>query len=274
MKTGKLKVGIAGCGAIGSSLASSLKSLFKKECRLSAIFDIDRSKQEALSRRLKDRRLQAGTLGELIRRSELVIEATSAAASFKIAGSVIRAGRSVIVMSVGGIVGQTETLRRLCRQKKVSLYIPSGAVCGIDGLKASLGGSIKSVILTTTKPVSAFSGIEYLRKKGINPQKIRKETVIFHGSAASAIRFFPQNINVAATLSIGGIGPQKTIVRIIASPAATRNSHEIRIESAAGMVLAKTENTVHPENPKTSYLAVLSAIACLKQILDPLKVGT
>ncbi|MCM8781346.1 MAG: DUF108 domain-containing protein [Candidatus Omnitrophica bacterium] len=88
------------------------------------------------------------------------------------------------------------------------------------------------------------------------------------------MRFFPQNINVAATLSLAGIGSKNTIVRIIASPQTTRNIHQIEIESEAGRIVTRTENTVHPDNPKTSYLAVLSAVATLRDILESIRIGT
>jgi len=110
-------------------------------------------------------------------------------------------------------------------------------------------------------------------KKKIRLDNITQDTVIFQGSAAQAIRAFPQNINVAATLSAAGIGIDNTVVRIVASPGLTRNIHEVEIESEAGRIVTRTENLVHPDNPKTSYLAVLSAIATLKQILEPIKIG-
>ncbi|MFZ2357253.1 MAG: aspartate dehydrogenase domain-containing protein, partial [Candidatus Omnitrophota bacterium] len=88
------------------------------------------------------------------------------------------------------------------------------------------------------------------------------------------VKYFPQNINVAAILSIAGIGAVKTKVRIVASPKISRNIHQIEITSEAGKVFTRTENVLHPGNPKTSYLAFLSAVATLKQILEPVKIGT
>jgi aspartate dehydrogenase len=111
-------------------------------------------------------------------------------------------------------------------------------------------------------------------KSKVNLQNLTEDTVIFEGDAYSAIRLFPQNINVAATLSMAGIGPEKTLVRIVASPNITRNMHELEIESEAGRIVTRTENVIHPDNPKTSYLAVLSAIAVLKQVLSPVRIGT
>ena len=177
-------------------------------------------------------------------------------------------------MSVGGIIEHYKELKVLAEEKRAHIFIPSGAICGIDGLKAANCGKINKVILTTKKPPKAFLGTPYILKKKIRLDNIVKDTIIFEGDASQAIRAFPQNINVAATLSMAGIGPEATMVRIVASPTVKRNIHEIEIESDAGKIIAVSENVIHPDNPKTSYLAVLSAIATLKQILEPIKIGT
>ncbi len=162
----------------------------------------------------------------------------------------------------------------MAEEKRARIFIPSGAIAGIDGLKASNCAKIKKVTLTTKKPPQAFLGNPYLLKRKVRLDNINEDTVIFEGSALLAVRVFPQNINVAATLSIAGIGADKTTVRIVASPNLTRNIHEVEIESEAGRIITRTENIAHPDNPKTSYLAVLSAIAALKQVLEPMKIGT
>jgi len=177
-------------------------------------------------------------------------------------------------MSAGGIIDHHKELSVLAAENKCRVFIPSGAICGIDGLKAAACGKINKVTLTTKKPPKAFLGIPYVLKKKIRLDNLNKETVLFQGDAYDAIRAFPQNINVAATLSLAGIGAQNTIVRIIACPDITQNMHEIEIDSDAGRIFSRSENLIHPDNPKTSYLAVLSAIATLKQILEPIKIGT
>jgi len=179
-----------------------------------------------------------------------------------------------MIMSVGGIIKHYKELEVLAEEKKARIFIPSGAICGIDGLKAARLGKINKVTLTTKKHPKAFLGVPYLLKKKIRLDNIDKDTVLFEGDALQATKAFPQNINVAATLSIAGIGPELTTVRIVASPTINRNIHEIEIESEVGKIITRTENVIHPDNPKTSYLAVLSAIATLKQILGPIKIGT
>ena len=271
----RLKIGIVGCGAIGSSLAEAILREFSRQAQLCALYDVDPEKSFKLSRRFSPARLIAvKKLSELISRSELVIESASAAASREIARKSLLAGRQVMVMSVGGIAAKIKELASLAAKHGSALYIPSGAVCGIDGLKAAGIKKIKSVVLTTYKHPRSFKGVGYIREKGINLDRISKDRVIFDGRAKDAVKFFPQNINVAGLFSIAGIGVERTRVRIIASPAVTRNIHEVVIESEAARLVTRTENLLHPDNPKTSYLAVLSAVATLKRIIDPVKIGT
>ncbi|MDD2703144.1 MAG: aspartate dehydrogenase [Candidatus Omnitrophica bacterium] len=270
-----LKIGIVGCGAIGGSLAKIIKRDFAGRAFVAAVYDIADGKAADLSKRLcGSGRLAAGTLKQLIARSDLVIEAASAAHSREIARQALGARKDIMIMSVGGIVSHAAELRRLAQKNGSRVFIPSGAIAGIDGLKASGGVTVKKVILTTRKHPRSFAGVRYIQDKKIDLEAVTKDTVLFSGSAKDATVLFPQNINVAAVLSLAGIGAAKTEVRIIASPDTRNNIHEIEIESSAGKIFTRTENVLHPENPKTSYLAVLSAAAALRQIIEPVRVGT
>jgi aspartate dehydrogenase len=269
----KLKIGIVGCGAIGSSLAKEITLNFRKNAVLVALFDIKPEKSLLLSGKLvKSSRLCVSNLNNLIKKSDLVIEASSGKSSWEIARKSLIASRKVMVMSVGGIVGHLEQLLALAARKSGQVYFPSGAICGIDGLKAANIAGIQKVTLTTRKHPDAFCGVEYVTKN-FKLAGLKKDKILFEGTAAQAVKYFPQNINVAAVLGLAGIGVAKTKVRIIASPRVRKNIHEILIESKSARIFTRTENVLHPQNPKTSYLAVLSAIATLKQILQPVKIG-
>lgn len=270
-----IKIGIVGCGAIGGSLAKTIAKDFRGAAQLRGLYDIDPSKSAAVQAAVRGRGLVKKTLDGLIGGVDLVVEASSAKVSADIAAKALKAGRAVMVMSVGGLLaGRLAGLERLCRRGGGRLYIPSGAISGIDALKAAAGAGIKSVTLVTTKHPRSFEGVAYVRERGIRLDRIRKPAVIFSGSAEEAVKCFPQNINVAAVLSIAGIGARRTRIQIIASPLATKNIHEIIIESVSARIMTRTENTVHPGNPKTSYLAVLSAVAMLRRIVEPVKIGT
>jgi len=270
-----LKIALIGCGAIGSSLARGIRSTFSDSARLVATFDINMEKSQALSRLVTGRTsLAVATLGQAIEKADLVIEAASAQVSSEIAMRAITKGKDVMVMSVGGLVKRNKLLVRLAKKNGCRVYIPSGAISGVDAVKASASTKVKSVVLTTRKNPTAFKGVRYVEKKRLSLSNLRKETVLFNGTARQAVVHFPQNINVAAVLSLAGIGVDKTRVRIIAVPGLQRNIHEIEVISKAGRIVTRTENVLHPDNPKTSFLAVLSAIATLKQILEPVRIGT
>ncbi|MDD5120837.1 MAG: DUF108 domain-containing protein [Candidatus Omnitrophica bacterium] len=273
-KKNKLKIGIVGCGAIGSSLAKEIAVNFRAYAVLSALYDIRPEKAESLSRKIvKSTKLSVTSLDALIRKSELVIEASSAKAAWGVVRKSVCAGCKVMAMSVGGIVGHLDSLFVLAAKNNTQAYFPSGAISGVDALKAASIAGINKVILTTRKHPNAFKGVDYVTKN-FRLSGIKTNKVLFNGSASLAVKYFPQNVNVAAVLGLAGIGIDKTQVRIIASPKVRKNIHEILIVSKAAKIFTRTENILHPHNPKTSFLAVLSAIAVLKQILQPVKIGT
>ncbi|MCM8797816.1 MAG: DUF108 domain-containing protein [Candidatus Omnitrophica bacterium] len=270
-----LKIGIVGCGAIGSSLARIILRDLKGKAELAALFDVNKNKLDLLVKTLSaSERLKAFGLIQLISRAQLVIEATSAESSWEIAKKAIMKGRHIMIMSVGGIAAYYRQLYKLAQRYNCRVYIPSGAIAGIDALKAARMARIKKVILRTIKNPASFKGVEYVERQKLCLDNLKKDKILFSGPASKAIKYFPQNINVAALLSLAGLGLSKTRVEIVASPTIKNNVHKIRIESSAGVVETSTENIVHPDNPKTSYLAVLSAAATLKQVLEPIRLGT
>lgn len=270
----KLKrVGIVGCGAIGSKIAEAITRDFRQSAKLSALYDIDLNKAGKLAGILNKKNIVASNLKALIEKSGLVVECASAKVSAGVAMQALGCGRDCLILSVGGLLGRPDIFT-LAKKKNRSIYIPSGAIAGIDGLKAHKLAGIKKVTLITRKPPQALKGSPYILKNKIDLDSIKEETRIFEGSASEAVLGFPQNINVAATLSLAGIGKEKTKVKVICSPDYSGNTHEIEIESSAGKTFIRCENEPSPDNPKTSYLAILSAIATLRQIFEAVKIGT
>ncbi len=269
-----MKIGIVGCGAIGSSLAKTILKDFSKAACLAALYDIDTTKSRKLAKSISKNSLVTLSLKQLVNKSQLVIEATSAKSSWEIARYTLMKKRDIMIMSIGGVAEHFRRLSQLAKKNNAKAYLPSGAIAGIDALKALNLTKIKQVTLTTRKNPVSFKGVDYIEKKGIKLGKIKKDTLLFSGSAKEAIHFFPQNINVAGLLSIAGSGMKDTLVKIIATPGLRKNIHEVKIQSEAANILTRSENIAHPKNPKTSFLAVLSAAATLKQILEPVKIGT
>jgi len=167
-------------------------------------------------------------------------------------------------MSVGALAdeGLFNELLEILNKTGRRIYIPSGAIAGLDGVKAAKTKGIESVELTTRKPPTELG------------TTTDKETVLYEGPAREGIKKFPKNVNVAATLSLAGVGFDRTKLRIIADPRVDKNIHEIRVKGIFGGFNIKMENLPSPNNPKTSYLAAMSAIATLKGITGAVRLGT
>lgn len=272
MKRKKMKIGIIGCGTIGTEIARACGSGLKESVSLAALCDIDRKKADGVNRFIK-KKAPVLSMGLLIKRSDLVVEAASAAVSAGILEKCIRANKDCLLMSVGGLIGK-ENLLKSASEKGIRVYIPSGAICGIDGLRSASSGNIETVTLTTKKPPKGLEGAPYLINNKIDLSSLNGETVVFDGTAAEAVKGFPKNVNVCAILSLAGIGARRTRVRIVSSPGQERNIHEIEITGSFGRINTRTENVPSQANPRTSALAVFSAIATLRGIASSVRIGT
>ncbi len=269
----KVKIGIVGCGAIGSRIAVSVSHELKDHCVLSALYDIDLKKSEHLATEIKQKKACKKKYTDLLRSCTFVIEAVNATDTYTIIRQALLAQKNVLVMSVGKLLNR-EDLFRLARKNHCQILIPSGALAGIDAIKAASLANISSIILTTRKPPGGFANSPYVEEKGIHLGEISSETVIFDGDVDTAVKFFPKNINVAATIALACGLKDKMSVRIVTSPEYKTNSHEIEMIGDFGRMVSRTDNLVCPDNPKTSYLAVLSAIQTLKQFFQQVHVGT
>ena len=269
----KVNIGIAGCGAIGSRVAKSIQHDLSAQCRLTGIFDIDMDKAERLAKALRRREIVMRSLTGLIKNCDLMIEAVSAQNTRQLIRHALQAKKSVLSMSVGKLLHSPD-LFALAQKNRCHLLLPSGAIAGIDAIKAASLAGIDRITLTSRKPVAAFSDNPYLTRKGIVLSKIKKETILFEGHVPDACKHFPKNINVAATLALASRCPRKLIVRIVTSPDYTTNVHEVDLEGKFGRIRTRTDNLVCPDNPKTSYLAVLSGLQTLKQYCSGILVGT
>ena len=266
------KIGIIGCGAIGTEIALAVDkgdiNVILHGCN-----DVDKNKYEILIKKLNKIKPKFLQKESLIKQVDLVIECAKKDAVKEFFELAIKHRKDVMFLSAGGVL-ENFNLVEEAKRKGINVYVPSGAVVGIDGLDAAKYHGLSKVVLITRKPPNAFAGNEYLLKKNIDISKITGETVIFEGPAREAIKEFPANINVAATLSMAGLGPDETKVKIIADPFVTANTHEIIVEGDFGRFRAISENLPSPTNPKTSYLTALSTIVMIKKIVDPIHIGT
>ncbi len=262
---GIMRITIVGCGAIGSKLAKAADDM--DEVKRIYLVDIRKDIADKVAAGLK-KAIVVDSIEDELYHCDLVIEASSQAAARDVAPRVVSRGVDMMIMSVGSLVDDDyrEALFQKAKEHEAKIFIPTGALCGVDGLRSAEGDEILSVTLTTTKGPRSLSGVQYLIDKGIDVDKVTEKTTVYEGPAREAVKIFPKNINVAATVSLIGIGFDRTKVKIILDPEATSNSHELHVEGNFGTFVSHTYNVPSPDNPKTSYLAVLSAISALKRI--------
>jgi len=269
----RIKVGIVGCGTIGKEVAKvCLWGDLKKKTMLVSFYDADKAKKKNFEKYV-GRKIAANSIEALIQKSELLIETANGQAALGLLRLAIKKRKDIMIMSIGGLLGK-EKLLNLARRNGINVYLPSGALAGIDAIKSASVSKIKSVTLTTKKPPKGLEGAPYLTRRNIKLRGLKRDKIVFKGSAREAVKAFPKNINVSALLSLAGIGATKTRVKIIASPRLTKNVHEVVIEGDFGIIRTITENKPSLANPKTSYLAALSAIATLRGIVDSVRIGT
>lgn len=268
----KLKVGIIGCGTIGSSLAKSLVREFSKWVQVSYLCDHTRSKALVLQQVLKAK-ASVVSIHDLLEKSDFIIEAASSEISGKVAERALILGKQILVMSVGGLIG-SKVFQKGFEIKGGRLWIPSGAVAGVDALLAAKQGEIRKVKLVTRKSPEGLGSAPYFKKHSFPTLKGDQEYCVFRGNVLEAVKGFPQNINVSAVLSLAGIGAKKTEVEIWTSRKYSTNQHEVSVEGDFGSIQTITKNVPARDNPKTSRMAILSAEAMIQKIFSLIRIGT
>jgi aspartate dehydrogenase len=264
-----LKVGIVGLGVIGRAVAAALGLEVPGATLVGA-----RSRDEERGRRFLASLPGAPPyldLGALVERSDLVVEAATQAALADLAPAVLGAGKDLLVLSVGGLLDHPGW-RDLAAARGARLHVPSAAIAGLDGLKgAAVAGHLDRVTMETRKPPRGLAGAP--GTAGVDLDALAAETLVFEGTAREACRAFPANVNVVAAVSLAGLGPDRTRIRVLASPGLARNQHRVTAEGAFGRLTIEIEN-VPSENPRTGKLSYLSTIAYLRDLGATLLVGT
>jgi aspartate dehydrogenase len=275
------EIAIIGCGAIGSELAQNIDNKIIPNCSLSIIFDIDQKKLKSIYEKLQNKPLVFNNFIEFIesphfKKIDLVVESASITAASNYVLDILRKGKDLMIMSIG-VFSDYDFYKEVIQFLKVksnNVFLPSGAIGGIDIIR-SIKNHIESITLITTKNNKSLQGAPFFLNNKINIDEINKKQIIFDGNADDAIKQFPSNVNVSALISLAGIGFKRTTVKVIVDPNEYNNVHEINVKWKFGEFTIKVINKPSVENPKTSYLAILSATECLRSICTPdLKIGS
>jgi aspartate dehydrogenase len=262
-----MRVAIAGFGAIGKSIAKHL---------LAGIPGLTLStvgvRNHDAARSLLPASVTVADIEALSDLADIIVECAPAAVLPAIAEPALRAGRTVVVLSCGALLERMD-LVDLARAHGGRILVPTGALLALDAVAAAAEGTIHSVRMTTRKPPGGLAGAPHLVRNDISVENLSEPLLVFEGSARDAARGFPANVNVAAALSLAGIGPERTQIAIWADPAVTRNIHRIDVDADSARFSMQIEN-VPSENPRTGRITALSVVALLRKMQSPLAVGT
>lgn len=209
-------------------------------------------------------------------RPEIVIEAASHDAVRESVETLLSAGIAVIVLSGGALCDDAlrERLERASRRHRAPLYVPSGGIGGLDALKAACAAGVDEVSIAVTKPPAAWKGIPFVERMKLDLDRLPGPVTLFEGTAREGVPHFPANVNIAAVLSLAGIGFDRTRLKVVADPALRFNTHFITIRGRTGTIELRFESIPSPDNPKTAMLACYSALAAFRQFGSTVRYGT
>lgn len=267
-----MRVGIAGLGVIGKSVARAL-ALGIEGFELDSVIGgtPDRTRDSLASMNLHD----VPVVGpeELAARCDVIVECAPTEAFLGIAAPALAAGRQIVTVSAAAILLHPEVVD-LARAGGGRIILATGALLGLDAVRAAAQSEIFSVDMITRKPPRSLAGAPYLVANDIGVAGLVEPLRVFKGSAREGARGFPANVNVAASLALAGIGADRTTLEIWADPTRERNTHTIRVDADSVRFEMTIENIPTPEKPGTGKITALSVIAALRSLNTPLRIGT
>ena len=270
---GVTRIGILGCGAIAKGLLRAAdRGELGPRVQVAGVHSRTADTARAFCGGLQHPAPYCDTLDDLVAASDLLIETAGGHTVPALAQKAFAAGRDLMVISVGALLDHPEIIEG-ARAAGCRLIVPSGAIAGLDGIKSASSGRVDFVRLTSHKPPRALQGAPFIVQHGISLDGLTEAKELFFGPAREAVKGFPDNLNISAALSLAGIGPDRTTVRIYADPAVQRNCHDIEVEGEFGLLRVHIEN-IPSENPKTGRLTALSMIRAVRDAVDPVRIGS
>jgi aspartate dehydrogenase len=267
-----IQLGIAGIGAVGTAVARAVDAGRVPGIRLAAAAVRDQAKARQVISTFQ-RQPDLVDLATLPKLAEVIVECLPSAQFGAIATAAVEHARIFMPLSVGMLIDHMHLVERAA-QTGARIIVPTGALLGLDAVRATAEGNIASVKIITRKPPAGLAGAPLLVQRGISVDGIGKPLLVFEGSAREAIAGFPANVNVAVALSLAGIGPDRTRCEIWADPGVTRNTHTIVVKSDSSDLTMTIENIPSEENPRTGKITALSVLAALRRLTAPLVVGS
>lgn len=266
-----MKVGIAGFGTIGKRVARALDEGVEG-LRLCGVTTRSGAAAEAALAGFQHP-VPVLPIAELAQVADVVVECAPKAAFASLAIPVVEAGKLLVTVSGAALLDNAAVVD-LAKQRGSRIILATGALLGLDAVRAAAEGTIVSARLITRKPPRSLADAQTVIDRGIDLLNLTEPLQLFRGTAREGARLFPANVNVAAALGLAGIGPDRTMLEIWADPALERNTHQIVVEADSARFEMKIEGVPCEEHPGTGKITALSVVACLRSLVSPLRVGT
>lgn len=266
------RVGIAGFGTIGSAVGLRLQAGEIEGMALAGVVSGQRAKAQAALSKMGST-APVLTPVELAETCDIIVECAPTAAFMEIAVPAMQAGRQMVTVSAAALLEHMEIVD-LARAHNGRIIMATGALLGLDAVRAAAKAEIHSVTMITRKPSKSLVGAPHLAVIGVDVMALTEATLLFDGSARDGARGFPANVNVAAALALAGIGADRTRLQIWADPHLERNTHTIKVDASSASFEMSIQNVPSPEKPGTGRITALSMIAALESLSSPLRVGT
>lgn len=272
MMKNELKVGVAGLGTIGLHVAHSLDAGDIPGLRLVAVCSGSKAKAERTVAPFRNPP-PVMSAGDLVNTCDIVVECVPKAAFREIAMPALAQGCTLITVSGAAILANPDIVDS-ARKNGARIILATGALLGLDAIRAAAEGTIHTVSMVTRKPPRSLAGAPFLEDNGIDVTSFTDATRVFEGSAAQGAIGFPSNVNVAAAVGLAGIGADRTSLEIWCDPALERNTHTIEVDADSASFSMTIENVPSESNPGTGKITALSVIAALRSETTSLRVGT
>jgi aspartate dehydrogenase len=202
------------------------------------------------------------------RQPQVVVEAGGHAALRSHAVPVLRAGVDLLMVSVGALADPEleAAIYAAASQGGGQAVVVSGAIGALDAIAAAAVGGLSQVTHTTRKPARSLLSRD-------EADALLGARELFRGSAREGALLFPESINVAAAVSLAGLGFDRTEVCVLADPGIQRNMHEVYARGDFGELRFTIENVPSEDNPRTGRLVAMSVVHALRRRRAPLAVG-
>ncbi len=267
-----LKVALAGIGAIGLKVAVWLDTEAADGLELVAVSARDkdgaRRKLAGLSRSPEIMEVR-----ELAAHADIVVECAPPPLFRDVAGPVVEGGKTLVALTATQLLVNEDLVER-AKETGARIIVPTGALLGLDAVRAAAEGSIHSIVMRTRKPPAGLKSAPFVVDQGIVLDGLNEAKCLFSGSVRDAAQKFPANVNVSVALALAGVGPDETRYEVWADPEVTRNTHSIKVDADSARFEMSIEGTPTEENPATGKLTPLSVITTLKDMVRTLRVGS